>query len=223
MSALILLRHGESMWNAKNLFTGWVDIPLSAKGIDEALAAGDEIAGQPIDVIFCSTLMRAQQTAMLAMSKHSSGQVPIMQPNDKLIKERSGIYSDASLAGSIPVYTDWHLNERYYGELQGADKQETREKYGDEQVKIWRRSYDVPPPNGESLEMTAERTLPYLESHIVPQLEAGKNVLVAAHGNSLRSIIMAIEGLSKEQVLSLELPTGVPQHYQFAGGTYTKS
>ena len=123
---------------------------------------------------------------------------------------------------TLPVYVSWQLNERMYGDLQGLNKQETREKFGNEQVHIWRRSYDVPPPNGESLELTATRTIPYLESTIIKSLKEGRNVFVAAHGNSLRSIVMSIENLSKEDVLNLEIPTGKPIVYEWAEGIWHK-
>ena len=220
MSTLILLRHGQSAWNLCNLFTGWVDVPLTAKGIEEALEAGRQIADIDIEVIFTSTLMRAQQTAMIAMSQHKTTKVPVMQHQEGQQAQWSKIYNDKVHANTIPVHADWHLNERFYGELQGLDKDETRQKYGEEQVHIWRRSFDVPPPEGESLAMTAERTLPYFDEHILPQLKAGKNVLVAAHGNSLRSIAMQLEQLTPEQVLKLELPTGVPRFYHFDQGTF---
>ena len=128
-----------------------------------------------------------------------------------------------SSSNSPPTITDWRLNERHYGDLQGLNKDETREKYGDEQVHIWRRSYDTPPPGGESLETCAERTIPCLEELIIPDLKDGKTVLVAAHGNSLRSIVMHIEGLSKEEVLSLEIPTGIPIIYEFANDLFIRN
>ena len=208
------------MWNLKNLFTGWVDVPLSSKGVEEALAAGDQLADYPIDKIYVSELMRAQQTAMLIMSKHSSGKVPVLQHKGGKMAQWASIHSPAALSDIIPVEADWHLNERYYGKLQGANKDEARQKYGEEQVHIWRRSYDVPPPDGESLELTAERTIPYFNANIVPCLEDSKNCVVAAHGNSLRSIVMELEGLSKEEVLALELPTGKPRIYEFNDGKF---
>lgn len=224
MPTMILLRHGQSMWNAMNVFTGWVDVALSEKGINEALRAGELIANTPIDMIFTSTLMRAQQTAMIAMAKHSSGRVPIMiHDQDPKEKEWTKIYNENTEAKCIPTYANWHLNERYYGELQGKDKQETRDQYGDEQVKIWRRSYDIPPPKGESLKLTAERTLPYLNNTIIPVLEQNKTILVSAHGNSLRSIIMQIEKLNEEQVLELEVATGDPLFYDYKDGTFIKT
>ncbi|MFT4553990.1 MAG: 2,3-bisphosphoglycerate-dependent phosphoglycerate mutase [Chlamydiales bacterium] len=222
MSKLILLRHGESMWNRLNLFTGWVDVPLSEKGITEALNAGEQIKDTPIGIIFVSSLIRSQMTAMLAMSKHSSAKVPILlHPEGSKLAEWSKTYSE-NQEESIPVVQSPEINERMYGELQGLNKTETAEKFGVEQVKIWRRSYDTPPPNGESLKMTAERSIPYFKDFIVPHLMLGKNVLVSAHGNSLRSIIMHLDGLSREEVLQLEIGTGVPITYNYETGTFTK-
>ena len=132
------------------------------------------------------------------------------------------INADAGSANILPVHVSWQLNERMYGDLQGLNKDATREQYGAEQVHIWRRSFDVPPPNGESLELTAKRTLPYLEENIIPQLSNGNNLFIAAHGNSLRSIIMSIESLTTEEVLSLEVPTGVPIIYRYEAGTWSK-
>ena len=222
MSLLILMRHGQSVWNAANLFTGWVNVPLSTKGIDEALEGGRQISHLSIDEVHTSTLIRAQMTAMLALSQHNGGRTPVVQTPQMV--ERTSESGDIELVDwsktngpadhILPVYMAAELNERMYGDLQGLNKQETRDNFGAEQVKIWRRSYDVPPPNGESLELTAQRTLPYFTSAILPVLEAGRNVFVAAHGNSLRSVIMDIEGLSREEVLSLEVPTGTPIVYE---------
>lgn len=225
MSLLILMRHGQSVWNAANLFTGWVNVPLTPVGIDEALEGGRRISHLSIDEVHTSTLIRAQMTAMLALSQHSSGQTPVVKSPQMRETHFEGDI-DARLVDwttvhgpqdtILPVYMAQELNERMYGDLQGLNKQDTRGKYGEEQVKIWRRSYDVPPPNGESLEMTAQRTLPYFTNSIVPSLKNNKNVFVAAHGNSLRSIIMDIEGLNQEEVLSLEVPTGVPLVYAWS-------
>ncbi len=190
MPYLVLVRHGESQWNLENRFTGWVDVPLSPKGVGEAASAGERLKKENIhfDVAYTSLLQRAQNTL-------------------KLILEKLG-------QSEIPVHKDQALNERHYGDLQGLDKAETAKKFGDDQVKIWRRSYDIAPPNGESLKDTAARTLPYFEKHIVSELKNGRNVIVAAHGNSLRSIVMDIEKLTKEQVLELNLATAVPLIYQ---------
>lgn len=215
---LIMTRHGQSDWNKRNLFTGWVDIPLSSEGIQEALEAGRKIADIPVDVIFTSSLIRAQMTAMLVMSMHKGGRVPrVMHPKDSHIEKWSKIYSPETESVCIPTYTAWELNERMYGALQGLNKKETVDKFGEAQVKIWRRSYDVPPPEGESLEMTAKRAIPYFTHHILPLLEKGKNVYIAAHGNSLRSIVMYLDNLSKEQVLELEIATGSVITYEYTG------
>jgi 2,3-bisphosphoglycerate-dependent phosphoglycerate mutase len=217
---LILLRHGESEWNRLNLFTGWVDIPLSVKGIEESIAAGKRIAHLPIDVIFVSTLIRAQQTAMLAMSQHKGGKVPyLLHPHEGKLEKWANIYSESAKQSCIPVMKAWQLNERMYGRLQGMNKQEMREEFGDEQVQLWRRSFDIAPPDGESLAMTAARTLPYFHEEIIPFLKQGKNVFISAHGNSLRAIVMELDALTKEEVVALELPTGEPLVYEYTGGT----
>lgn len=189
MAHLVLLRHGQSQWNLENRFTGWVDVPLTDLGETEARRAGEKIkaAGLRFDRAFTSVLKRAIRTLDLVLEV--LGQTGL--PNER----------------------DQALNERHYGDLQGLDKAETAKKFGDEQVRLWRRSYDVAPPRGESLENTAARTLPYLQSNILPAVHAGQHVLVAAHGNSLRSIIMHLDGLTREEVLSLELGTGVPVVY----------
>lgn len=221
MAKLIMMRHGESVWNKLNLFTGWVDVPLSSKGVEEAIQAGKKIKDLPVDVIFTSSLMRGIMTALLAMNEHSSGQVPVItHPGEGKLEEWSKIYSETAVEQTIPVIRAWELNERMYGALQGLNKDETRAKYGPEQVKIWRRSYDVAPPEGESLEMTAARTIPYFEEQIVPFLKQGVNVLISAHGNSLRSILMKLKNLTKEEVVNLELATGAPIVYEYSQGEY---
>lgn len=223
MARLILLRHGQSEWNKKNLFTGWIDIPLSEEGIEEALSAGREVQEIPIDLIYTSTLIRGIMTAMLVMTVHHSKKVPvILHPGEGRLEEWSKCYDASSEADLIPVIKAWQLNERMYGELQGKNKQKTREQYGDEQVKIWRRSFATPPPNGESLKMTAERTLPYFDEEIVPHLKEGKNILISAHGNSLRSIVMELDQLSEDQVLQFEIPTGHPIIYNFQDNQFTR-
>ncbi len=191
MPFLILLRHGESQWNLENRFTGWVDVPLTPRGEGEARTAGEHLRDLPVDALYTSVLQRAIRTAEIAL--------------------------DAAGKTNVPTTRDQALNERHYGDLQGLNKAETAAQYGDEQVKIWRRSYDVPPPglNGESLKDTAARTLPYFREHILPDIQAGKNVLVVAHGNSLRSIVMELDKMTREQVLELNIPTGVPLAYTF--------
>jgi 2,3-bisphosphoglycerate-dependent phosphoglycerate mutase len=223
MSHLILLRHGQSIWNKKNLFTGWVDIPLSEEGIKEAYEAGRLIREIPVDCIFSSNLIRGIMTAMLAMLDHSSGNIPVvLHTEGGKMQEWSQCHNSKAAKNLVPVYLAWQLNERMYGELQGMNKQEMREKYGEEQVKIWRRSFDRAPPNGESLKMTAERTLPYFKNTILPLLEQGKHILISAHGNSLRSIVMHLDGLSSEEVVNLEIPTGKPLLYKVSKDKVSK-
>lgn len=223
MNKLIMMRHGESEWNRQNLFTGWVDVPLSQKGIEEAFQAGKVIADQPVDVIFTSSLIRAQMTAMLAMVHHSSKKVPvILHQGENRLKTQETIFSDAIAHHTIPVICAWQLNERMYGDLQGLNKAETMQKFGKEQVHIWRRSFDIAPPHGESLKDTADRAIPYFLEHILPKLKEGKNILISAHGNSLRALSMYLDHLSPEQVVKLELQTGVPIIYDYQEGTFTK-
>lgn len=223
-SKLIMLRHGQSAWNKENLFTGWVDIPMSEEGVQECIKAGKKIENIPIDVIFTSSLIRAQMTVPLALLHHKSGKIPVfLHPGQGKLEEWAHVYSKETERMLIPVYQAWELNERMYGELQGLNKAETAAKFGKEQVQLWRRSFDVRPPMGESLKMTSERTLPYFKNEIVPYLEEGKTVLIAAHGNSLRSIAMFLENLSKEEVIDLELPTGEPRIYTYENGRYDLS
>lgn len=223
MAKLILLRHGQSVWNKLNLFTGWVDVPLSPEGIAESLKAGERIAHLPIDVIFTSSLVRALMTAMLAMTKHKGGKMPcVHHPREGKLEKWGHVYNPDAEATCIPLTMAWQLNERMYGRLQGLNKQETVEKYGESQVQIWRRSFDQAPPEGESLKDTTERAIPYFEAHILPLLKEGKNVFIAAHGNSLRGIVMYIEKLSKEAVLHLEIATGDPLVYDYQKGEWTR-
>ncbi|KAK6938180.1 Histidine phosphatase superfamily, clade-1 [Dillenia turbinata] len=221
--ALILIRHGESLWNEKNLFTGCVDVPLTKKGVEEAIEAGKRISNIPVDMIYTSALIRAQMTAMLAMTQHRRRKVPIIMHNEsEQAKQWSRIFSEDTIKQSIPVITAWQLNERMYGELQGLNKQETADRYGTDKVHDWRRSYDIPPPNGESLEMCAQRAVAYFREQIEPQLLTGKNVMIAAHGNSLRSIIMYLDKLTSQEVISLELSTGIPMLYIFKEGKFIR-
>jgi 2,3-bisphosphoglycerate-dependent phosphoglycerate mutase len=187
MALLVLLRHGESQWNKENRFTGWIDVDLSERGEQEAYAAGQILRTIPIDAVFTSALRRAIRTAEIAL--------------------------EAAGKSHLPITKDAALNERHYGDLQGLNKDEVAQTYGQEQFKLWRRSYDVAPPNGESLKMTQERVLPYYQQHILPLLKAGNNVLVVAHGNSLRALVMALENLSPEQIIETNIPTGIPFGY----------
>ncbi|WP_080141591.1 2,3-bisphosphoglycerate-dependent phosphoglycerate mutase [Chlamydia suis] len=221
MTLLILLRHGQSVWNQKNLFTGWVDIPLSQGGIQEALAAGEIIKNLPIDYIFTSTLVRSLMTALLAMTNHLSQKIPYIVHEER--PDMSRIHSEKEALQMIPLFQSSALNERMYGELQGKNKQEVAKQFGEEQVKLWRRSYRIAPPQGESLFDTGQRTLPYFQERIFPLIQQGKNIFISAHGNSLRSLIMDLEKLTEEEVLSLELPTGKPIVYEWTEQQFTKS
>ena len=201
MGCLVLVRHGQSEWNAKNLFTGWSDPDLTEKGVEEAAQAGKTLkqAGYNFDVAFTSDLQRAQKTCALIL--------------------------DALELGGLDVIRDQALNERDYGDLAGLNKDDAREKWGDEQVHIWRRSYDIPPPGGESLKDTADRVLPYYQTSIKPRLLDGETVLVAAHGNSLRALVMMLENLSQEEILAKEIGTGEPIIYDISrtGAATTKA
>ncbi|NOK39796.1 2,3-diphosphoglycerate-dependent phosphoglycerate mutase [Corallococcus exercitus] len=187
MPILALVRHGQSLWNHENRFTGFVDVPLTEQGRNEARKAADALKGLRFDVAYTSALSRAQQT--LAILLETLGQNP-------------------------PVIRDAALNERHYGDLQGLNKADAAKEFGEKQVHIWRRSFDIPPPNGESLEMTAKRVLPFYDRAIAGDLRQGKNVLVVAHGNSNRSLVMRLDKLSGETVVGLELATGVPLVYE---------
>jgi 2,3-bisphosphoglycerate-dependent phosphoglycerate mutase len=220
---LILLRHGQSVWNKENLFTGWVDIPLSEEGMQEAIAAGKKMENIPIDIVFTSTLTRAQMTVPLALLHHKSGKIPLfLHPGEGKREEWGQIYSEETKKKMIPVYIAWELNERMYGKLQGLNKAETAAQFGAEQVHLWRRSFDTKPPEGESLAMTAARAIPYFQKKILPHLEKGDSVLIAAHGNSLRAIAMHLENLSKEEVVQLELATGEPLIYSLQNGHWKR-
>ncbi|MDW9669070.1 2,3-bisphosphoglycerate-dependent phosphoglycerate mutase [Sinorhizobium meliloti] len=187
---LVLVRHGQSDWNLKNLFTGWRDPDLTELGIEEAKAGGKALAdyGIKFDIAFTSVLIRAQRTCQLVL--------------------------DAVAQSSLETIRDQALNERDYGDLSGLNKDDARAKWGEEQVHIWRRSYDVPPPGGESLRDTGARVWPYYLTDILPRVLSGEKVLVAAHGNSLRSLVMVLDKLTKEQILKLNLATGVPMVYK---------
>ena len=197
-SKLVLVRHGQSEWNAKNLFTGWKDPKLTDLGIQEAIKAGDllETRNLKFDLMFTSDLFRAQETGRLILEQ--------MNQTD------------------IQVIKDQSLNERNYGDLAGLNKDEAREKWGEEQVHIWRRSFDVPPPGGESLKNTAERVLPYFELEIMPKVKEGLNILIAAHGNSLRALVMELEKISSKEIVKLEIATGDPLTYEYSNGEFVR-
>jgi 2,3-bisphosphoglycerate-dependent phosphoglycerate mutase len=179
---LLLLRHGQSQWNLENRFTGWIDVPLSTQGREEAMATAQKLSGYRLDRAFTSRLVRATDTVRIVLAAIGQRQIPIEE--------------------------NQALNERMYGDLQGLNKEETVKKYGAQQVELWRRSYEVRPPGGESLQDTAARVLPYYEERIKPALEKDDTVLIVAHGNSLRALVMHLEHLSPQQIMNLSIPTG---------------
>ena len=197
-SILVLVRHGQSEWNQKNLFTGWKDPKLTHQGINEAVEAGKSLKAEDMnfDIMFTSDLYRAQETGRLILKEMDQTDIPF-------VKHQS-------------------LNERNYGDLAGLNKDDARERWGEEQVHIWRRSFDIPPPGGESLKNTAERVLPYFESEIMPKINEGLNVLIAAHGNSLRALVMQLENIGPEEIVKLEIATGDPLIYDCTHQTITR-
>ncbi len=215
---LVLLRHGQSIWNKENLFTGWVDVPLSEEGIKEALEAGEKMKDLCFDEVYTSVLIRAIETAMIALVKNRCGKMPIIQHDSGRMKEWATINNDLDV---LPVYEIEELNERYYGQLQGKNKKKMAEEYGAEMVHKWRRSYAIQPPGGESLKDNYERTIPFFKSVIEKKLAEGKNILISAHGNSLRAIVKYVENISDEEIPKLEIPTGVPIIYDYVDGRFT--
>jgi len=213
LSKLVLVRHGQSQWNLENRFTGWMDVPLSKKGIDEAIYAGEKLKDVEFDTMYVSHMLRAIQTLHYILIKSNSKRTPIIYHEEKRIRDREHHTGDPK--SEIPIFMSVDLAERYYGNLQGLNKQRTREEHGDEQVHLWRRSYDVKPPGGESLKDTCDRTTPYYKEYILKDLQDGKTVLVSAHGNSLRAITMHVENISEQEIPNLEIPTGVPIVYTF--------
>jgi 2,3-bisphosphoglycerate-dependent phosphoglycerate mutase len=188
MANLVCIRHGQSLWNKENKFTGWVDIELSEQGKEEAKKAADLLKEIKFDIVYTSVLKRAINTANIILENNNS--------DPEIIRDKA-------------------LNERHYGDLQGLNKAEVGEKVGAEQLHVWRRSYDVAPPEGESLKDTLERVIPYFESEILPIIKAGKSVLISAHGNSLRALAMYLENISKEDISDINIPTGQPYIYKF--------
>ena len=216
MAKLILTRHGQSLWNAENKFTGWVDVPLSEQGRAEATIAACKLRDYRVRVCFTSMLFRAIETAIVILTEVDDicdGRIPIIKHDIEDEAWHGWDQYNGDPEQELPVYTVSALDERYYGELQGLNKAETAAKFGKEQVQRWRRSYDVAPPGGESLEDTVKRTVPFFRDRVLKHLMAGDNVLIAAHGNSLRSIIKYLENLSEDEIVKVELGTGVPIVY----------
>ncbi|MBW3002752.1 2,3-bisphosphoglycerate-dependent phosphoglycerate mutase [Candidatus Woesearchaeota archaeon] len=219
MSYLILVRHGESRWNLANKFCGWVDVPLSENGIKEALSAAKKLEGLTLDVAFTSKLERAQETLLLILAKqkftgiflHNTGKMAKWSKHPHKLEKNE-----------IPIYSDTALNERYYGRLQGMNKDAARRKWGKPQVFKWRRSYDIRPPGGECLKDVYKRTVPYFKKVIMPHIRKKKDVIISAHGNSLRALIKYLDNISDEKIPHLELPTGKPIIYKYTKGKLIK-
>jgi 2,3-bisphosphoglycerate-dependent phosphoglycerate mutase len=217
MATLILIRHGQSLWNAQNKFTGWVDVPLSERGRAEATIASCRLSGYRVQVCFTSKLVRAIETAMICLTEREEicgGKIPMIMSEAKDPQWQGWDHYQGNPNEDLPIFSNAALNERFYGDLQGLNKAETAAKYGQEQVQAWRRSFSVRPPNGESLEDTQKRVVAYFGTRILPHLQQNENVLIAAHGNSLRSIIMKLENLTPEEITKQELTTGIPIVYE---------
>lgn len=217
-ASLFLMRHGESVWNQLHKFTGWVDISLSMKGIEEAQHAGRGFSSVRFDRVFTSSLLRAQMTAVVALLENQYRNVGyVLNQQGSVQGENSNLFVQEALDQMVPVVPAWELNERFYGQLQGMNKTQAEAQFGEEQVQKWRRGFDTPPPGGESLQQTKARVVQYFQKHIEPRvIQKGENVLVVAHGNSLRALVMELESLSPEEVCGLELATGVPLVYHYA-------
>ncbi len=213
MGRLTLIRHGESIWNQQNRFTGWVDVSLSRRGVREAEKAAQLLAGFRFDLAFTSALLRAQDTLyeILKVNRYCHQYLRIHETGREWYEHYTPTEGDLR---ELRIYISEKLNERYYGDLQGLNKDWARERFGADQVHRWRRSYDEPPPNGESLAMTAERAVPYFQDHVVPHLVKGESVLVSAHGNSLRAIVMHLEAMTPEEIVAYEFATGAPHVYE---------
>lgn len=217
MAQLILTRHGQSLWNAANKFTGWVDVPLSEWGRAEATIASCKLKDYRVNVCFTSKLIRAIETAICILTERDDicgGKIPVIKHELEDQDWHGWDRYNGDPDQELPIFTNAALDERFYGDLQGLNKAETAAKYGAEQVHEWRRSYSVRPPGGESLEDTQNRVIPYFTNRIMPHILEGENVLIAAHGNSLRSIIMQLENVPPEKVPGLELETAVPIVYE---------
>lgn len=212
MTKLILLRHGQSQWNLENRYTGWVDVPLSELGKKEAADAGKKLADTQIDIVYTTPLQRANRTFVLAWDAAGKKEYPIFRHMKDKMKDWAHFTSTDKNYIEVVICQDF--NERYYGDLQGLNKAESAKTFGEEQIHLWRRSYDVPPPNGESLKDTLERVLPTFKETVEKDLRAGRNVLISAHGNSLRAISKYLENISDAEIPNLEIPTGIPIVYE---------
>ncbi len=222
MSRLVLVRHGESRWNLSNRFTGWVDVPLSQRGVREALRCAVHCRGFDFDVAYTSELERAQSTLIVILSRQNRTGIFLHDEDPKRAYYTWTKRSNRRNNHEIPIHMHATLNERYYGTLQGMSKEDAVKKYGEERVLRWRRGYADRPPQGESLEDVSRRVLPFLKKTILHDLANGRDVLVTAHGNTLRAVIMHLEGITEDDVPFLDLPTGRPIVYRYARGKMTR-
>jgi 2,3-bisphosphoglycerate-dependent phosphoglycerate mutase len=213
MGKLIIVRHGESVWNKENRFTGWIDVDLSETGVREAKNAGKLLKDYKFDKIYISHLIRSIHTLKYILEANNDKRTRIIYHEDDL-QIKGWEHHTGNSEEELSIFQSKAIAERYYGDLQGLNKAETATKFGVEQVQLWRRSFDVPPPNGESLKDTLARVLPYWEKNIKKDLQEGKTVLIVAHGNSLRAIVKYLENISDKDIPNYEIPTGVPIEYE---------
>lgn len=218
MAKLFLLRHLKSQWNLENRFTGWVDVPVSKEGSEQAKETAGKLAGNDFDAVYTSSLIRNQQT-VIKIFKNIGEKYPIFKHLGGKMEKWSSFEGGGNY---ILVYVSDELNERYYGKLQGLNKDETAKKYGEAQAHLWRRSYDVAPPGGESLKDTYKRAIPFYKKYIEKNLESGKNILIVSSGNALRAIVKYIENIPDEKIIDFELPFGALVKYDFDNGEYTR-
>ena len=212
MGKLVLIRHGESIWNMQNRFTGWIDVSLSKKGLHEARRAGTLLKNIKFDIAFSSNLLRAQETLFQILNRNNfcNGYIHIHENGKEWYSHYKSTEKDSS---NLKVYTSEALNERYYGDLQGLNKEEVKKKFGEKLIHTWRRSFKTPPPKGNSLKATYDMTIPYFKKYIEPHLKKNINIIISAHGNSLRAIIKYIEKIPDDKITQVELETGMPYIY----------
>lgn len=222
MGKLVLIRHGESIWNTRNIFTGWVDVPLTQTGIVEASRAGRKVTQIDFDVVYTSALVRSMQTAFIVLLSDPRRRTPYMV-HEGFWARRYNRFASSEHKNVIPVYRVEQLNERYYGDLQGLNKAKIADVFGIEKVIAWRRSYTERPPKGESLQDTSKRVIPFFKKTVLKQLKEGKNVLISAHSNTIRSIVMHLEQMDEAQVVGLEIDTANPVVYDFVNGEFVKN
>ncbi|MCD6270352.1 histidine phosphatase family protein [bacterium] len=217
MGYLVLIRHGDSFWNKEgyNCFTGWVDVANLPSGINKLIKSAKVLSDFKFDIAFTSELYRGIETTLIILSHNRVSGTPIILHKNDIVSKKS-IFFHKDFKRFVPIIKNWRLNERYYGKLQGMNKDKARKIYGKEQVFLWRRSYQVAPPGGECLKDTERRVVPYFKKEMLPYLKNGKNVLVGAHGNSLRALVKFLDGISPEEVEKLEIKKGIPLFYKYA-------